>query len=124
MVSQPTLLGSSLGFRFSFGCGGELVVCEGVGWFACTYKEVCGVPPGRLACLGHPSAWLQAGSVSVPWCVSRWGVQRSLPPTCVGVHRVPPHPFPLTSSPPPSSAEPPARVRARWKLPATRDRHT
>lgn len=27
---------------------------------------------GGLACLGHPSAWLQAGSVSAPWCVSRW----------------------------------------------------
>ena len=39
MVSQPTLLGSSLGFRFSFGCGGELVVCEDVGWFACTYRR-------------------------------------------------------------------------------------
>lgn len=76
VVSHPTFLGSSVGSWFSFWCDGELVVCEDVGWFVCTQeKGVCGVPPGGFACLGHPGAWLQAASVSVPWCrcVSRCG---------------------------------------------------
>lgn len=76
MVSHPTFLGSSVGSWFSFWCGGQLVVCEDVGWFVCTQeKGVCGIPLGGFACLGHPGAWLQAASVSVPWCrcVSRCG---------------------------------------------------
>lgn len=76
VVSHPTFLGSSVGSWFSFWCGGQLVVCEDVGWFVCTQeKGVCGVPLGGFACLGHPGAWLQAASVSVPWCrcVSRCG---------------------------------------------------
>lgn len=76
VVSHPTFLGSSLGSRFSFWCGGELVVCEDVGWFVCTQeKGMRGIPPGGFACLGYPGAWLQAASASVPWCrcVSRCG---------------------------------------------------
>lgn len=76
VVSHPTFLGSSVGSWFSFWCGGQLVVCEDVGWFVCTQeKGVCGIPLGGFACLGHPGAWLQAASVSVPWCrcVSRCG---------------------------------------------------